>query len=232
MGLDDHRVAGGERGEEAGVGVPGREGRAADHQRDAAADDFEALLQHRGRVLALRLLPGGLGGHVGHGFPGGGDGFERAVLGMRAAGLERHHRPLARGQHHGVRDLEAARMDARQGFEQHAHAAFGPRGLPGGLGRQRGGDQRGTVAFGIADVERGAEGRALGGDARAFAGLVQRVVLAAERERGVPALGLRALAIDLGRRGFRKGRPMAAVGEGTQGVVEQRAMAVEQGGHG
>ena len=35
--LDDDRVAGDQRGEQAGPGVPGRERVAADHQRDARA---------------------------------------------------------------------------------------------------------------------------------------------------------------------------------------------------
>src|SRR5206468_6514385 len=55
--LDDHRVAGGQGGEEGRVGVPGREGVAADHQGHAAADDVVRLRHLQRIALAGGLLP-------------------------------------------------------------------------------------------------------------------------------------------------------------------------------
>ncbi|MCY1418446.1 hypothetical protein D9M71_340070 [compost metagenome] len=102
MRLDQHRVAGGQAGEQARIGVPGREGGAADHQRQAARDDMPALVQHQRVGLALRLGPARRFRHLGHGAPGVGQRFQGAVLGVGAAGLERHHVALPAGVHHRV----------------------------------------------------------------------------------------------------------------------------------
>ncbi len=90
MRLDDHRVAGGEAGEEAGIKVPGREGRAADLDRDAARHDAEALHQADGLALALRLLPPSLARRAAHLGDRIGHRLETAVLRVRAARLEGH----------------------------------------------------------------------------------------------------------------------------------------------
>ena len=55
--LHHHRVAGGQAGEQPGVGVPGRERVAADHQPDPARHHRVRLLHHQRPPLALRLLP-------------------------------------------------------------------------------------------------------------------------------------------------------------------------------
>ncbi len=107
MGLDDHRVAGGERGEEAGVAIPGGEGCAADDEADSARDDAEFLAHFERLVLALGLFPVRFGGYMRHLFPGAGDGFQGAVLGVRATSLEGHNERLAGGVHDGVGDFRS-----------------------------------------------------------------------------------------------------------------------------
>ena len=163
--LHDDGVAGGEAGEEAGIAVPGREGLAADDERDAAGDNAPVLLDDEGRGLALRLLPDGAGGGARHLGPGGGDGLEPAVLGVRAAGLEGHGEGLAGGVHHRVADLEANGVEPRQGFEEKADAGFGRGGGPLGAGRFGGGDEHVGVRSGIGNPELRPPGRELGPDA-------------------------------------------------------------------
>ena len=137
--LHDDRVAGDQAGEQAGVGVPGRERVAADHQRDAARDHGERLGHPLRRPLALRLLPGGLRGVPGHLGVGVGDRLEGAVLRVRSAGLERHRVGLAGGVHHGLRHLVAARVDPVQDLEAELGAGVrsGRRARPGSLPSRR-----------------------------------------------------------------------------------------------
>ena len=120
-----------------------------------------------------------------------------------------------------MRDLEAALVDARQRLQQHAGAALGSQRLPRRLGRLGGIHQCLGIALGVADVQGHAIGRLLGDHAGAFTGLAQRIVLAEQRLHGGVALGLRGLAIHLGRGRFGEGRPVAPAGQGLQRVVEQ-----------
>ena len=81
--LDDDGVAGRQRGEQAGVGVPGREGAATDDDADATPHNLEVLLHHQRRVFALRFFPDGFGRHEALFAVGVGHCFEAAVLGVR-----------------------------------------------------------------------------------------------------------------------------------------------------
>ena len=148
MWLDDHRVAGRQRREPSGVGVPGREGAAADNDADATADDLEVLFQHQRRVLALRLFPGRLVQHEALLAVSVGDGFEAAFLSVRGAGLKGHHPALAGGQHHRVRQFETLPVQAVENFKADPGAAIGAGGLPAGHRFPAGGDQGVDVAYG------------------------------------------------------------------------------------
>lgn len=115
--LDQHRVAGGEGGEEAGIAVPRGERVAADEEGDAATGRDERLVQLQRVALALRLGP--VGGVRGTDLlpVGVRDGLQAAVLGVRAARLERHHEGLAARVHHGVGQLVGAGTDPRQDLQ-------------------------------------------------------------------------------------------------------------------
>ena len=197
--LDDDGVAGRERGEQARIGVPGREGAAADHQADATADDLVMLLHHQRRVLALGLFPVRLGRHEALLAPGVGDRLQAAVQRVGGgAGLEGHHPALAGGGHHGMAHLEALLVDSVQDLEADAGAARSADGLPALHRGLTGGNQRLDVADRIAHVERDAVGRAFLAAPAALAGLAELEVPAqVGLERGL-AVGSRGLTVDLG----------------------------------
>ena len=178
VGLDDDRVARGQGSEQAGVGVPGGEGGAANHQANATAHDVEVLLHHQRWVFALGLFPGGFGGHIGLGFVGVGNGFQGAVLRVWATCLEGHHWALASGEHHGVGDFVCALVNARQGFEQHAGAPLYAQRSPGRFCGLGGGNQGVHAAFGVAHAHLYAVGGAFGSNAACLPGLLEWVVLA------------------------------------------------------
>ena len=228
VGLDDDRVARGQGSEQAGVGVPGGEGGAANHQANATAHDVEVLLHHQRWVFALGLFPGGFGGHIGLGLVGVGNGFQGAVLRVRATGLEGHHRALAGGEHHGVGDFMRALVDASERFEQHAGAALRAQGCPGGFSGLGGGNQGVHAAFGVAHAHLYAVGGAFCGQATHFAWLLQGVVFAQQGFHSGLPIGLRSLAINFGRGIFWERRPVSARGAGGQGAVQQGAVGVEQ----
>ncbi len=115
--LDDHRIAGGQGGEQARIGIPGREGAAADDQPHPATDDFIVLLHDQRRVLALRLFPGGLGRHEALFAPGIGDGLKTAILSVRPTRLKGHHPALARSHHDRMRNLEALLVEAIENLQ-------------------------------------------------------------------------------------------------------------------
>ncbi len=175
MRLDDDRVAGDERGEDAGVGVPRREGVAADDERDAARDDPVVLLHpgRRGVALAVtaRLLPDDRRGHPLLLDEPGGDRLDGAVLGVRATGLERHDERLSGRVHDGVGDLEAALVDPVDDLDAHRGPDLRARVAPG-RHRRPGGREAGVeVERRVGDPER----RPVGRDLAAHEGAVGRL---------------------------------------------------------
>ena len=108
----------------------------------AAADGLAAYEAHLGRRFELNQ-PGTVGWV----------GFERTVLRMRSASLERHHERLPTGVHDRVRQLEAALvdpvhdLDADRGPHLRAGVPPGRHCLPGG------GQQHVEVGLGIGHPE-------------------------------------------------------------------------------
>ena len=100
MGLDDHRVTSCQRGEQTGVGVPGRERATTNHQPNASAHNLELFFHDDRWVFALWLFPNRLGRHKALLAPSVGNCLEPSVLCVRAARLKCHHPALARRQHH------------------------------------------------------------------------------------------------------------------------------------
>ncbi|MDT4840998.1 hypothetical protein FQZ97_748380 [compost metagenome] len=224
--LDQHRVAGGQAGEQARVGVPGREGRAGDHQRQAARHDMPALVELQRLALALRLDPARRLRHLGHRPPGVGHGFQAAVLGMRAAGLEGHHESLAGGVHHRVGQGRAQRVETLEDFQANADPRLRTGIAPG---RQRlllAGEQLLGVVLVVADPEVEAIGRTLGAGAADRRRAVQLEMPVEQRlERHLRALHRHfRILLEL----FAVGRPVAALGDGLQRAVERGAVVVEQ----
>ncbi|CAG9187878.1 hypothetical protein BVI2075_100072 [Burkholderia vietnamiensis] len=226
--LDDHRVAGGEVGEQAGVAIPGRERAAAEHEAGAARDDRIALVHRERRVLALRLFPMRIGGDSAQLVPGIGDCFERTILRVRAAGLECHHEGLARRMHHAVGDLEARAIQPCQDFEADADPCARAGFTPLKLGRGCRGDQLVGRRFWIADVERDPVWRLLRADGPAGRRLVELEHAAEMRfERGF-AIGVRAFPVHFGTRHFRKRAPVPAALDGGEGVFQRVFVLREQ----
>ena len=233
--LDDDGVAGDERGEDAGVGVPRRERVAADDERDAARHEAVVLLHPGRRRVALavtaRLLPEHRGGHALLLDEPGRDRLDRAVLRVRPTGLERHDERLARRVHDGVGDLEAALVDPVDDLDAHR----GPHlrtGVPPRRHRRASGRETGVdVERRVGDPER----RPVGRDLAAHEGAVGRLA----RQGGIrPAqvrlvsgqpVGGRRLAVDAraGRLGV-AGVPGAAR-QGLTDLVEDPGVRVEQG---
>eukprot|EP01022_Parablepharisma_sp_SALTPOND_P021539 TRINITY_DN427_c0_g2_i1.p1 TRINITY_DN427_c0_g2~~TRINITY_DN427_c0_g2_i1.p1 ORF type:complete len:1279 (+),score=502.02 TRINITY_DN427_c0_g2_i1:12957-16793(+) len=160
MRLDDDRIAGGQVGEQAGVAVPGREGAAADHQADTARHDAPGLLHHQRRMLALRFFPPGTGGDGAQLLPGAGDGFQRAVLRMRAAGLEGHHEGLAGSVLDRMGDLDTACVEARDDLQRHTGPDLRAGTAPAGCCQLHRRQQAIQIGARIAD----AQGKAIGRD--------------------------------------------------------------------
>jgi len=225
--LGDHRVAGGQGGEQAGIGVPGRESAAADDDADATADDLEVLLHDQRRILALRLFPGRFAGHELLLAVGVGNGFEAAILGVRGAGLEGHHPALAGGHHDRVGEFEALLVQAAQDFQAEAGAAVGAGGLPANHGLFASGDQGLDVADRVLHVEVDTVGRLLAAHPATLAGLVEDELLAKVGFVGFLAIIRRRFAIDLGTRHFIEGRPVAAGMDGVERAVERGAVLLE-----
>ncbi|CFO06364.1 Uncharacterised protein [Bordetella pertussis] len=224
MRLDDDRVAGGQAGEQARIAVPGGEGRAADHQRDAARHHGEALFHLDGVVLALRLFPERHPGDARHFLPGIGHGLDAAVLRMRAAGLE----GLAGGVLHGVGHLEAAAVQALEDLQRHAHPGARPSPAPllQGLGRCR--DQRFGRDLRIGNTQFEAERRDLAPHGARGLRQIQRERLAAQRlERGLAVLGGGfAVIARAGRLGERA--PIAALRGGFQRFLQHGLVAFKE----
>ncbi len=131
MRLDDDAIAGGETGEQAGIEVPRREGRAADFDRNSARHDAETLGETDRLALALRLFPARLARDAGHLGDRVGDRFEAPILGVRAAGLKGHAPGLPRRVLHGVGNEEALRVQARQRLDENPGASFDGCAAPG-----------------------------------------------------------------------------------------------------
>ena len=230
--LDDHGIAGGQRGEDAGVGIPGREGAAADDNADAASDDFKMLLQDQRRVLALRLFPDRFSRDERLFAPGVGNGFEAAILGVRGAGLEGHHPALAGGQHHGVGQFETLLVQAVEDFDADAGTAFSADFLPAIHGLFASGDQRGVVTHRVLHIQFDAVGRFLAAGPAVLAGLAQFELLAEMGFESLLAVFRGGFAVRARARHLVEGCPVAARGDGIQGAVDGGAVFVEHGmGH-
>jgi hypothetical protein len=130
MWLDRDSVPRGEAREHSRVPIPRREGIAADDEPDAARHDAETLFHLERLVLALRLFPVRFLGHAPHLVPGVRDRFQRAILGVRAGGLEGHDERLPGRVHDRVRNLEALLVDAGDDLERDADPRFGTRLAP------------------------------------------------------------------------------------------------------
>ena len=233
MGLDDHRVAGGQRGEEAGVAVPGRERVAADDQRHAAGHDPVVLL-HPDRPPLAGFSQTTEAGTRSCSTSAADDRLDGAVLGVRAAGLERHHERLPAGVHHGVRDLEGALVDRVHDLEAHRRTGERAGVPPGGHRRAGGGQRRVDVQPRVAHPQRRAERRDLVADHGAVARLAGQpaVVLGEVRLEGGLALGRGVVAVDPRRRGLGIAREVRPLGEGPARLLEGLAVGLGQRVHG
>ena len=197
MRFDDHRIAGHQSGEQSWICVPGRKRAAADHQGDTATDDFEALFHHQRRVLALRLFPARCTRHRAHFAVRISDGFQPAVLRMRAAGLERHHPALPGGHHHRMGDFEARLVQSRERFEADAGSAFDAELLPRRHRGERSIDQRLRFAYRILDFERNAVRRMLAGQPADASRLIEFELASCMTQRCGFAFIVRGFAVDL-----------------------------------
>ena len=215
MRLDDHRVAGGEAREQAGVAVPRRERAAADDEADAARHDAEVLFHPDRLVLALRLLPQRLRRHARQLVPRVRDGLEPAVLRVRAARLERHHERLPRRVHDGVGDLEARLVDPREDLDgTRRPTPPGPAlrhwsSRPADRREQR----RRCRASGYVMPSAMPYGERSPPTSPTVAGCVSGKRLPSSASNAaLPGLG-RAFAVDLGARRLGIGAPVAALGD-------------------
>ena len=232
--FDDDGVAGGERREQARIGVPGGESATAYHHRRAASDDLIAFFHADRRILALGLFPQGGFGDTAHFVPSVSHCFQPAILRMRAARLESHHPALAGGVHHGVRQFEAAPVQTHEGFEQQAHPSFGAKFLPAVLRLACSGHQRLGLAHRIGDVQLHSIRRALRGDPLAGARLTFKgKPLAVEAEHGGFALFERRLPVNFGAGHFGERGPVATAGDRFERLFEQSLVFFEERmGHG
>ncbi|MCY1229981.1 hypothetical protein D9M72_423760 [compost metagenome] len=224
--LDQHRVAGRQAGEQAGIGVPGGEGRTGDHQRQAARNDVPALVQHQRVLLALGLDPARRFRHLGHGAPGVGQHFQATVLRMGAAGLEGHHVGLAAGVHHGMGQCRAEGIQALEDFQAGPHPRLRSGIPPGRQRRLLARKQRVGVVLVVAHIQVETVGRTLGAGTADRFRPDQREVLAEQRLEG--SLGTFDGVLRVLLEAFREGRPVAALADGLDGALEGAAMVLEQ----
>jgi hypothetical protein len=234
MGLDHDGVARHQRREQARVGVPGREGVAADDHGDPAPDDVVVLV-HDQRLTAARLLPAHrrrdaqLLGQTGR------DGLEGPVLGVRTAGLEGHHERLTAGVHDGGGDLERPCVDPVDDLQRDGGADLGTDRAPGRHRRLGRGQQLLDVDLGVPH----AQGRAVGRDLLADPAARRTAAvsgLSAEGVVGPGQVGVEGpaavvggrLAVDPGRWGLGIAGVEAAAHQGRHGLGQGLAVLVEQ----
>ena len=135
--------------------------------------------------------------------------------------------------HDGVGDLEAALVDARENLEADADPGFGtglaPRFFSDGDRRK----ELVEVDARIGNAERDPIRRAFATDGPDGCWQVDRKRLVGQRvERRLAGVG-GAFAVDLRARRLGKRRPVAALGDRLQRLVQQRAVALEKRmGHG
>ncbi|MNF77460.1 hypothetical protein D3C84_596070 [compost metagenome] len=226
MRLDQHRVAGGQAGEQARVSVPGGEGGAGDHQRQAARNDVPALVQHQRVLLALGFAPARRLRHLGHGAPGIGQHFQATVLGVGAAGLEGHHVGLAAGVHHRMGQGRAEGVEALEDFQAGAQPRLGTGITPGRQCRLHARQQLVRVVLVVAQIQVEAVGRTLGAGAAHRLRAGQGEVLAEQRLEG--GLGALHRFFRILLEAFREGRPVAALADRLDGALEGAAVMLEQ----
>ena len=102
MRFDDHRIAGREVGEHRRISVPGGEGGAGEHHRDAARYEAVALVQTQcGRTKAP--LPERLARDRRHRLIGIDQCLDAPVERVGAAARIAHQGALPCGMHHGLR---------------------------------------------------------------------------------------------------------------------------------
>ncbi|MGY4277199.1 hypothetical protein ACVILE_003379 [Streptomyces sp. M18.1] len=236
--LDQDRVAGGEGGEQARVAVPRREGVAADHQADTARDRRELLGQRQRVALALRLGPLGRVGRAGLLRVRVRHGLQAAVLGVRAARLERHHERLPGGVHDRLGELHRAVRDPLQDLQADHRAGLRsrvpPRPLPGPHRGQQHVEVRVRVLHAQLDPVRGD----LAADPAVGAGLAEVEAGAEQGVEGRLARGrVQAAVLPVGLGVLGVGGPVRAGADRLQRLVQGRPVPVDQlvrgefGGH-
>ena len=201
MRLHDDRVAGGEVGEEA------RDSRSTSGnvQQPMTSPMPRGTMRKCFSIRIGSFLPCGfshcaLAGIALHLVPRVGDGFEPAVLRVRAARLERHHERLAGRVHDRVGDQRSSALLIRcEDLEAHADPRFGSRLPPLRAARApTAANSASRSALGIGDAERQcrtATSRAP--TSPTVPGCVSAKRLAEQRvERRLAGLG-RAFAVDL-----------------------------------
>jgi hypothetical protein len=152
MGFDEDRVARGQRGEQAGVAVPGREDAVGDHQGDPERYGRERLADVDD-VVALRLAPAGSGGQPGLLGQGHGDGLQAPVLGVHGPRVEGHHGVVAAGVGGGQRELHAAGVDPVEDLRADRRPDLGAGVPPGGQRGRHRGQQHVGVGVRVGDAE-------------------------------------------------------------------------------
>ena len=222
--LDDDRVAGRERGEQARVRIPRRERVAADDERDAAGYHMEGLAHPQRLALAGRLLPPRLRGMAGLLGVRVRQRLQRAVQRVRATGLERHDERLPGGVLHRVGQFEDVLVQRVQDFQAHPGAGGRSRVAPRRQRRAGGRDQGVRGAVRVAHVQGYPERRRLGGHLPVDAGLVEREVMAEVGAEGGLPVRRGVLAVHPGTRRLGEGGPVPALGDRGQRALERVGM--------
>ena len=185
-----------------------------------------ALVEQQRILLALRLDPARRFRHLGHRPPGIGQRFQPAILGMRAACLERHHEGLAGGVHHRVGQGRAQRIESLENLQAGAHARPRAGVTPAWQGLLLALQQFIRVVLIVGHAQFEAIGRALG-------------ARAADRLRPgqgeMPAQQCLELGLGTHHRLFRvlpeallEVRPVTALGNRLHGALQGVAMVIEQ----
>ena len=228
MRLDDDRIAGGQAGEHRRIGVPRREGGAADHQPHAARDQHIGLLQGD-LFTGERAAPGRRRSHIAHRLGGIGEGLDAPVQRIGAGAAERLGIALAGDMHDRVGHLEISVVETRRDLQAQGDAQFEIGLAPGAHGADGRNDQGLRIALRIADAERLlSKGRDLLADLADDAGLAQVEGRAQTRLERRLARARLVGAVDLRGRTVAVGAPALARLDRVDGGRQRRRMARDQ----